>query len=462
MHYTHFYSSDKQIAALVTTNAYFPSAKASGTPTKTANTVQEGDETKVEDNLILWGDDNLWPQKTYALIRKDDILPALIKWKTDVIYAGGLVYGAEYMENGQRVFKELMIQPIEDWLECTDIDLYLNEAPRDMHSYGNFYPKFIPDASGKTIKHLYVEDASTCRMGKQGKNGHINQVGVHGDWANADKPAKTYPAVDRYGDVQAQIEKLDKKHFIIPSFYRLNGNVAYELPTWYGLVEGGWLELSHQIPIFKKTKMANSAVIRLHVEINDKYFIKKYKGWGVDKEKYTEDKVKEILAEECKAILDSVSGHDKTGKIFMSGFEKTPGGEEESMFKIHNLNDKNEGGDYIEDSQEVDYKKVRAFGVPATLFGVTPGSKTLAGSGSEGRVAMNHYIMTNFNDQKKILYPLQVVATRNNWHQLARDAAKIPEGQPCKLVFKARNHHIAKLEEGKEIKKAPDGTDNNQ
>lgn len=458
MLHTYAHSSNNKIAAVLSTEGYFP--KASSTGIKTNNIISIGDDTYSDKDMLHWGTDNLWPQNTYKLIRKDDILPALIKWKTDVIYGGGLVYGIEFMQNDKRVFKELMIDEIDAWLEETDIDLYLNEAPRDFYSYGNFYPKLIPSVNAKNIAYLYAQDAQTCRMGKQGNNGHIHQVLTHGDWENASLASKTYPAVDRYGNVQKQIAAMGQKHFMLPMFLRINGNVAYETPTWYGIVEGGWLELSQQIPIFKKTKMANSAVLRLHIQINEKYFTDRYPGWNSDKKKYTPEKVQEILSTEATALLDSISGHDKAGKLLMSGFKITPDGRTEEMIKITRLDNEKEGGDYIEDSQESDYKKIRAFNVPPVLYGSTPGAKNLAGSGSEGRVAMNHYIMTNFADQKRVLYPLQVIATRNNWHNLAKLAAGLKPTDSARLVFKTKNYHIAKLEEGKEIKTADNGTDN--
>lgn len=456
--------SIEHIDAIVETRGRFAAGITGGGGGRKGESIPQVNQDETGDKIFYWGSDNLFPQNTYEkYIRKDDVIPPLLKWKVDALFGGGLVYGVEFMDNGEHRFEQIMLPEIEDWLERTDIDLYLSEAAHDRYAYANFFPKLIPDSSGTgKIQELYAEDATFCRMGKQDeKTGRIQQVMVNGDWTNkGEANAKSYIAIDRYGDVQEQIRKAagGKKdiQMIMPMYYRVNGNVAYETPTWYGIKESGWLELSQLIPMAKKAKLENGATLRLHIELHPEYIKNKYPGYYNDAKTYTAEKRKKILSDEGKAVLEAISGADKAGKIFISGLYVNPHtNQSESLIKITELGSRKEGGDYLEDSQEADYHKIRAHNVPPVLYGSTPGAKNLAGSGSEGRVAMNHYIMLNFRDQKLMLHPLQVVSTANDWHKLALQELAARSVKYGRLVWRTKNYHIAKLEEGKEIKSDP-------
>ena len=424
------------------------------------NVVLEDDSAK----FILWGKDNLWPQKAWEEIESNDVAPAALDWKKRALISGGLIYGARYMEDGEEKFMQLMLDEVDDFLENSCINsLYLPASAHNIYAYKTFFPKLVFDRKSviefKRIKEIYSDDPHFCRMGKQGKRGWITQVFTSGKFK--DEPIspddlKPHPSIDRFGNIERQLREA-KTHMYFPMFNRLNGNVAYELPSWYGLKNSKWLELAKHIPIWKASLMSTAANIKYQFIIHPDYWELKYKdSWEKMKE---EDRFKKKQAE-VKEVLKAITGNDKAGKAHFTEWMMGDNvdGEPLPAWTIKRIeNGAKQGGDYIEDSQEADFHIIRAFGVDPTLIGQTPGSKMGSGSGSDKRVAFNHYMLLCKPEQDAICEPLQWAAKFNGWHDLAKKASGRKD---ARLAFRFKNYHIAKLELGQEVADADDVTSN--
>lgn len=398
----------------------------------------------------IWGDNNLWPQDTYDKIKANDLAPTVLDWRSRAMYSGGLIYGFEYVENGKLRFERFQDAEIEAVLEETAIHLYLTEASHDLYTYGNIYPKLIKNNARTLITGLYEEDASMCRMGHQGKAGRIEEVFVSANWRDNQNNFETkYMAIDPYGPIKKSVEQAGRDPFIMPLFRRINGNISYEVPPYYGLINSGWLDFANQIPQWKKAFMENAATLRWHIEIHEKYWEKRYKNWR----SLSQDEQIDLQQTEIEEFIESMIGNENAGKAFMTSMieAQDPTKPDRSLWKITNLNPKKEGGEWLEDSQEADFHIMRAFGVDPTLIGQTPGSKMGSGSGSDKRVAFNQYLLLCKPHQDRIMMPLQVMATFNNWHKKAQDVSK---NDTARLRFMFNNVHVATLNTGTETQES--------
>jgi hypothetical protein len=413
--------------------------------------------------FILWGEDNMWPQKAWKEIESNDVAPMVLDWKKRALISGGLIFGARYIEDGVEKFKQLMLDEVDTFLENSCVlTNYLPASAHNIYTYKSFFPYFVMNRANtpgqKKIKELYTEDPHHIRMGRQeGRLNHINKVWVSGRFGESeiDPPdLKDHPAVDRYGNIDKQLRNAKSKIYY-PIYTRINGNVAYEIPAWYGLKKSKWLELAKHIPIWKAALMANAASIKYQFIIHQSYWERKYKdSW----EKMTDEERHKKKREEIKNALKALTGTEKAGnalwteQIFDELTDKYI-----PLWQIERIDNTKQGGDYIEDSQEADFHIIRAFGVDPTLIGQTPGAKMGAGSGSDKRVAFNHYMLLCKPEQDALLEPLHWAARFNGWHELAQKAS----GQSgAKLTFRLRNYHIAKLELGQEVAPAENTTNN--
>lgn len=404
--------------------------------------------------FIMWGKDNLWPQNAWKELESNDLAPMVLDWKKRALISGGLVYGAKYMKDGKEVFMPLMLDEVESFIENSCLNtIYLASAAHNIYTYRTFFPYFLLNRSrtplGKRIKELYSEDPQHVRMGKQeGALNHITKVWVSGrfkDEPYSPSDLKPYQAIDRYGNIEKQLRNAASKIYY-PIYNRVNGNVAYEFPSWYGVKNSKWLELAKHIPIWKASLMANTASIKYEFIIHEEYWKRKFKdSWEVK----TDEERHNAKRAEIQAALKALTGTEKAGnalwteQIFDHATDKYI-----PLWQVKRIDNTKQGGDYIEDSQEADFHIIRAFGVDPTLIGQTPGSKMGAGSGSDKRVAFNHYMILCKPEQDAILEPLTWASRLNGWHDLAAKASGI---KGAKLSFRLMNYHIAKLDLGAEI-----------
>jgi hypothetical protein len=407
-----------------------------------------------------WGDDNLHPQNTITQLENSDLLPSVIDFKKKALTSGGLQYGNISFVDGEEVFEPRQIQEIEDWLEQTEIQNYLEEATLDFYTHANFFPEVILNV-GRKITGLYCLDAAFCRMAipeKTGKyRGNYRNIYVSADWDYSahSQDAALIQAVDPYYKVVEQIQQGKGYKFTLPIRNQVRGKLHYQTGCVDWLINSGWLKVAKQIPLWKNEMMSKQLSIKYHIEVNKSYWTNRYNEWDKFSDLDKSNKRQAVYKKFIK-YFQGKSGANNT--LFTEFTFDKQAKTEWPDFKVTVLETKAfQDNAYIEQSSHSDLHIIRSQSVDHALIGLTPGKGFASGSGSDKRVAFNQHVLLTQPDQRKILRPLDYIAEINGWNK--KYGKKTDDGQ-TRIKFWFKNTFIATLDHGKDTK--PANSNNNK
>ncbi len=376
----------------------------------------ENNPDRVDQHVSPWGTNNLFPQELVEKIEKCDITPALIKWKADQVMGKRIVYGYED-EMGNPI--RLHDKEINGWLKKSNAYQYAYEAFTERFTFNIHFAQLTFNRISTGIASVYCHDTTECRLSIQNqKNGRIEYCFIDANWkkSNDREKRKTLVALNPYFNVAGQIKlllnKKTQKSAILPSRMIYRGRKYYPLPTWYGVMENGWFQVSQEIPKYKLALLQDDLKIRWHITIFHKYWTTKFPGWeDMDAKERTTKKVDEI-----KSMVKILKAKEESGALW-SEMDYTNEGKEIQYWKVTQIKSDRSSGEYVQDSQEADVHIIRAHGVPIQVFGVNQKNGLGAGSGSDQRIGFNNWILSTHYDQQKVFEPLELVAEINGWNK---------------------------------------------
>lgn len=429
------------VAFLSTPGLMFSVSRGSNSKVKSPDSpIVSATGNKFSGNLAKWGSDNLFPQNTMKVIKKNSIIKSTLDWKARSLYSGGLMYGEiTYDDKGNEVRIPKRIPEIDDFIRKSNVKRYLSEFFKDYVYWNIAFPEIILSNDREKIISICIQDAMFCRWSKQNeKNGKIETCFINANWdSNENQDSKnTIPVsvLDPYYDPVEELRNDNSFKYIYPISYYSNGNVYYPEPDWYTAIESGWVDVANEIVTFKRYLLNNQLTIKYHIQIPEYYWNFKYPNWNSLKEK----EKKEIFESETKRFNDFFQGTEKAGKSIITQFKvEDRGGKEFPGWKIEAIDSKIKDGVYNEDSQEASSHILYALGVDATLIGTTPGKGLGSGSGSDKRVAFNITTSLNVIHQEYALEPLYFIRDYNGWDS--------------NIQFWIKNSMITTLDAGKQV-----------
>lgn len=393
------------------------------------------------EDISPWGDNNDFPQKVIADVRLDTEIGAILDKKARLIYSGGITFGTiERGDNGTEILRAPdpnTAKEIDDFLQKSNINLYLMEAAKDLVWFYNVFPELVRSKDKSKIVQICVQAAEECRWSKQNpKSGLIETCYINANFPDAkttDPLTKKLAVLDPYYDPAGRLRENTKDFNVIyPISYPSPGNKFYQLADWNSIRASGWLDVSKLIPAFKKSLLENQLTIKYHIKISDQFWGWKFTDWV----KKTEVQKKKAMQDELNRFVSFMKGADKTGAPFFSSFKTDPNtGKEFPGWVIDVIDDKLKDGKYLEDGKEASAHKMAALGLHPALVGTMPNSG-LGGAGSNIREAYNLFILENQPNQDLLLAPLYVVRDYNGW--------------PPEIVFRFKNSLMTTLDTGKE------------
>ena len=394
-----------------------------------------------------WGDDNRLPARMIESIEGNVLLPEVINFKKKTLASGGAVYGREKIINGERTIEPFISNEIDDALERTNVDAYIDEATEDRFTFGNVNPEILLNMRREVVG-IHAVDASECRLEKQlteGRlKGRINNVYVSANWdQSTQKDLQIVPALDPNFEVAKQVMQGRAFKYMLPIRPQTRGSKYYARSPIQTLMDSGWLEVANAIPKWKQAVMDNQLSIKYHVQVNIEYLRQRFPDWE-DVDADTRRKHSQKL---LKEFTDVMEGKENAGKAVMSIFENK-NGVEQVGWKIEPINNTKFGEKtYIEDAAASDAHIAYSQGIDPTLMGVSSRSGMSVGSGSDKRMALNQLLLMMRPDQRMILAPLQLMANVNGWHE--------KYGGGNRVAFQFKNFHIATLDKVNETNTNP-------
>ena len=189
------------------------------------------------------------------------------------------------------------------------------------------------------------------------------------------------------------------------------GQKYYPFPYYCSTFNSGWYTLKTLIPSAKVAKMQNGMSIKYLVELHKDYFTMLFSSEGI-----TDQAAKKARKKtEIENIKNFLSGVENQNKSWLSGYYIDPNGKEQRMIRIEVLNNKIEGGDYIEDAEEAANNISYAMGVHPSLIGSSPGkNKNINGTEARELFTMKQALERLTRDI--MLIPFEVINEVNAWN----------------------------------------------
>ena len=386
---------------------------------KIANTTPKLTERSNESFLPWFDPGNDFPEKVILDLEQDYELAGLLDIYCKTLYSGGIKYGTwTKAEAGkQREFIPIEDPEIDDFLECTSADLYLQEAFTDSKTFSQAWAELAYDLRGASkgkIVSLSIQDAKFCRHGKPNANGIKDFVHI-GDFSDRTAEKIAYKQIDPYFNVRRQMQENTKSVVYYPLITPgIPGKLNYALAWWNSIRTSKIIELTKLMLEHEYYYLKNVARVPNHLQLHEEYFKIKYKErWG---EGSSKERIK-IMQEEQAAIDKVLTGVENAGKSIISLKLFGPDGEIETV-SITPIQHKLEAGQFNANRNGYTAAKMRALGLrPDLVGGVGDKTNNLGGNtGSSARVASNLHTLENMPMQKTCLAPFNnVIKHVNGW-----------------------------------------------
>lgn len=371
-----------------------------------------------ERGYVPWGESNDQPDQILEKIRKDEVMSSNMFFNINTAYGRGL----DIKENGEKIKSP----EIKKFFRRNNMIKYWLEQFTDIEHFFFSVLVIILNGEGTKIVKIRHKEAVNCRFEScNPKTGIIENV----LFANWQDPGKEDPDViplldedDPVGDLLIRLgkepdERTGKKRtptkerkFAIVNRIPTPGLKYYPFPYYYSTFNSGWYDLKQLIPTAKVAKMTNGMTLKYLVEIHEQYFPKLFKAEGItDPEKKEERKKTEITN-----IKSFLSGVENQNKSWFTTYYIDPNGKEQRMVRIERIGGEKEGGDYIEDVDEVTSIESYAMGVHTSIIGAAPGkSKNINGTEARELFTMKQALQKAKRDL--MLVPFHVINEVNDW-----------------------------------------------
>jgi hypothetical protein len=374
-------------------------------------TIKSNESTEI----VMWGTDNLFPQRVLKEIRKNTIIGPTLKKQAEIAY-DEIIYGFNEDDgNGNVKFRRVIDPKVEAFFKRSHIHRYYIEALRNFYYFYFAVPKLIFTADRSEVYSLSCYKTAHFRFEKPNKSGQIPNGYVCADWESVMSVQSDYveklPLIDIYADPESYRAGNDFK-LIYPLAYPTEDEIHYPLVDWNAARESGWLDVAQSIPKFKKALMKNQISLKNLIQVPSWWWEWKYPGFS----KMDQKERLAVQNLEIDRFELFFKGDDAAGNSMMVTYISDPAHQKEYQgWKIEAVDNKIKDGLYIEDSNEASSHLLYSLGMDPAIVGAQPGSKLGGGSGSDKRVAFNIYLDTIRSHQDILLEPLSWIGNFNKW-----------------------------------------------
>ena len=363
-----------------------PTAKASAAFTVDSSKVfkeqQDIPPVVIDEGLsyIPWGADNQMPYEILNLIESDETLSTCQMFNAEVCYGSGLVYNTDKSTTKTR-------EQVDDFFLENNIAGYYLGVCQDFKHFAFCVSVIILNADGSKIVRIVRKEACYCRFTPANKQGKIEKV-LYANWRVSIASREDIEVIELldmaspWTDLQERLARKEKtRKFAIVTRVPTPDSTYYPIPYYAALFKGKWYNIKSLIGMAKEAKLKNSAPIKYHIEISNKYWEGIFKAEGITDRL----KQKERVVKEKQNILDFLTGAENAGKAWFSTFYTNPNGDEQHDVVITKVDDDKEGGDWSTDIQEAVNMFCFTMRVHSNLVGSVPGKGQSNNSGSDKR-----------------------------------------------------------------------------
>ena len=357
---------------------------------------------------------------------------------SSVHYIPQLKATAIFHSDSAAIFREDAVKDeVEDFVLNNCLPSYYLGVCQDLKHFGFCVSVLYLSVDGKRIVAIARKEACYCRFTKADKQGQIHEV-LYANWrrcvqAEDVEHISLLNTLAPWYDLQTRMAVGTKcRKFAIVTRIPTPDSTYYPIPYYAALFNGyffcakyaseimkagyeadksKWYDIKQLIATAKKAKLENSAPIKYHIEVADKYWQSIFKREGI-----TDPKKQIQRANEEKArIIDFLTGAENAGKVWFSSYYITPDGKEQHDVVINNIDNSKEGGDWESDIQEAVNMICFTTGVHSNLVGSVPGKSQMNNSGSDKRELYTIAQARQKPYHDLLFYPHQLLIRFNKW-----------------------------------------------
>ena len=361
-----------------------PNARASAAFTEPKPVFKEDGEitpTILSDThaYMPWGATNLMPFDIIDLIESDETLATCQMFNAEVCYGSGLQY-----DTAQAA--DTVTAAVEDFLLDNDLASYFLGVCQDLKHFAFAVSVIILNSEATKIVRIIRKEACYCRFAPADTHGKIPRV-YFANWrkfATIDdcEIIEMLDTASPFADLRDRLKRGDTcRKFAIVCRVPTPDSTYYPIPYYGALFRGKWYNIKRLIGLAKEAKLRNSAPLKYHIEVSQKYWDSIFKSEGIT------DRAKQQarIIEEKQRILDFLTGAENSGKVWFSTFYVNPNGDEQHDVVINKIDSDKEGGDWESDIQEAVNMICFTLRVHSNLVGSVPGKAQTNNSGSDKR-----------------------------------------------------------------------------
>ena len=381
-----------------------------------------------------WGGDNEMPYKILDLIESDETLSTCQIFNAEVCYGSGLVYDTA---GAKAKTKDL----VDEFLLNNDLPSYFLGVCQDFKHFGFCVSIIILNNDGSQIVRLLRKEACYCRFAEADKNGQIPYI-LYANWRKCvqKEDIEKIELLDLHSpwaDLKERMKNRKNKtrKFAIVSRVPTPDSTYYPIPYYASLFKGNWYNIKKLIGMAKEAKLKNSAPIKYHIEIANRFWDGIFKAEGITDRK----KQQERVVEEKDKIIQFLTGMENSGKVLFSTFYISPDGHEQHDVVINKVETDKEGGDWSTDIIEAVNMFCFTMRVHSNLVGSVPGKSQSNNSGSDKRelYTIAQALQKPYHD---LLFTVHHIIIRyNGWQGVKPDCpfimlSTLDENRDAKLV----------------------------
>ena len=328
-----------------------------------------------------WGADNMMPYEILDLIEKDETLSTCQIFNAEVCYGNGLVYdtAAATAEVSQQV---------DDFLIDNDIPSYFLGVCQDFKHFGFAVSVIILNSDGTKVVRILRKETCYCRFAPAKSDGYIPYI-LYANWRKCITRKEEVEKIELlnqqspWSDLKERMasKKIKTRKYAIVSKVPTPDSTYYPIPYYAALFKGKWYDIKQLIGMAKEAKLKNSAPIKYHIEIANRFWDGIFKAEGITDRK----KQQERVVEEKEKIISFLTGMENSGKVLFSTFYISPDGKEQHDVVINKVETDKEGGDWSTDIIEAVNMVCFTMRVHSNLVGSVPGKSQSNNSGSDKR-----------------------------------------------------------------------------
>lgn len=333
-----------------------------------------------------WGADNEMPYRILEFIDSDETLSTCQLFNAEVCYGSGLVYDTSLA--AKKVCSE-----VQDFMLYNCFPSYFLGVCQDLKYFAFAVSVIILNADGSRIVRIYRKEACYCRFAPAEKDGRIPYV-LYANWRKSISSKADVEKIELldyrspWADLQERMQhakgsrpRSSTRKFAVVSLVPTPDSTYYPIPYYGALFKGNWYNIKRLIGMAKEAKLKNSAPIKYHIEIANRFWDGIFKAEGITDRK----KQQERVVEEKEKIIGFLTGMENSGKVLFSTFYISPDGKEQHDVVINKVETDKEGGDWSTDIIEAVNMVCFTMRVHSNLVGSVPGKAQTNNSGSDKR-----------------------------------------------------------------------------